>query len=223
MDKVQLGKRIKDARSSRALTIDELATAVGVNKSTISRYERGEIETPKLPVIEAIANVLSVNPSWLIGKSNDMTYTPKGMVLSIYTPCNLFSALRSIRESFGMTPSEVAYEIGISEADYLSIEKGRDTSCLVLARLATLFCCSTDFILSFDGVSNEEENIRQAKLALADPAQRVGHEVLSTEEADIIHKFRALSDQGRARILNALNLEYEQLPGEKANSPAKNA
>lgn len=69
-----LGQRIQSTRLSRKLTIDELAAQVGIHKSTISRYERGEIESPKIPVVNAIANVLQVNPSWLIGKSDDATF-----------------------------------------------------------------------------------------------------------------------------------------------------
>lgn len=73
MDKILLGKRIKDTRIARNYTLDELAADIGLNKSTLSRYERGEIDSPKLPVIEAVANKLRVNPLWLIGKSDDST------------------------------------------------------------------------------------------------------------------------------------------------------
>ena len=72
MDKALLGHRIKEARSLRDYTLDDLARAIGLNKSTVSRYEHGEIEKPKLPVIESIANELRVSASWLIGKSDVM-------------------------------------------------------------------------------------------------------------------------------------------------------
>ena len=72
MDKALLGRRIKEARSLRDYTLDDLARAIGLNKSTVSRYEHGEIEKPKLPVIESIANELRVSASWLIGKSDVM-------------------------------------------------------------------------------------------------------------------------------------------------------
>ena len=74
MNTKTLGLRIQSTRLSRKLTIDELAAQVGIHKSTISRYERGEIESPKIPVVNAIANALQVNPSWLIGKSDDAAF-----------------------------------------------------------------------------------------------------------------------------------------------------
>lgn len=64
-----IGKRIVEARIRTRLSGKELAEKVGVAASTITRYEKGTIANIKLPVIEAIARALSVNPMWLLGKS----------------------------------------------------------------------------------------------------------------------------------------------------------
>lgn len=69
---IEIGNRIKYARDLRGATLDNIAKKVGVTKSTIQRYESGKIITIKLPVVEAIAIALNVNPSWVIGKSDDM-------------------------------------------------------------------------------------------------------------------------------------------------------
>ena len=62
--------RMKSRREELGLTLDDIALEIGVARSTIQRYENGTIGRLKLPVIEAIANVLKVDPSWLIGKSD---------------------------------------------------------------------------------------------------------------------------------------------------------
>jgi len=67
----QIGLRIKSTREEKKLTLQEIADKIGVTKSTVQRYEAGLIDNIKLPVISAIANVLNVNPSWIIGKTND--------------------------------------------------------------------------------------------------------------------------------------------------------
>ena len=67
----EIGRRIYDLRIQRNLTLDEIASKVGVAKSTIQRYEKGNITKIKLPVIESIAYVLRVNPNWLIGNVDD--------------------------------------------------------------------------------------------------------------------------------------------------------
>ena len=71
-DTIEIGKRIKYARELKGMTQEELGKELGMNKSSIMRYEKGIVDKIKLPVIEAMANVLSVNPSWLSAKSEDM-------------------------------------------------------------------------------------------------------------------------------------------------------
>ena len=67
----QTADRIKQARIDSGLTLQEVASRVGVQNSTISRYENGQIKKMKLPVVQAIAEALHVNPMWLIGYVDD--------------------------------------------------------------------------------------------------------------------------------------------------------
>lgn len=62
---LKIGERIKEARKDLGYTQEQLGSAIGVNKSTIQRYETGQIEKIKLPVIESIAKALCVNPDWI--------------------------------------------------------------------------------------------------------------------------------------------------------------
>lgn len=64
-----IGERIKEARISKGYTQEDIANYIGVNKSTILRYEHGDVKNIKIPVLESIANFLSVNPAWLANKS----------------------------------------------------------------------------------------------------------------------------------------------------------
>ena len=72
MDTKEIGLRIQKARTIRNVTLDDIASDVGVAKSTIQRYEKGLIARPKIPVLHAIANSLKVNPAWIVLKSDDM-------------------------------------------------------------------------------------------------------------------------------------------------------
>lgn len=74
MDTKIIGARIKKARTLRNYTLDDIASEIGVAKSTIQRYENGLITTPKLPMLQAIADSLRVNPAWLSGKDVPMVY-----------------------------------------------------------------------------------------------------------------------------------------------------
>lgn len=70
MSNREIGLRIANARRDIGMTAKELAQRVQVAASTITRYERGEIDNIKMPVISEIARQLHVNPMWLIGRSS---------------------------------------------------------------------------------------------------------------------------------------------------------
>ena len=62
----EIGLRIQSKRKELGLTLKEIADKVGVASSTIQRYEKGTITQIKLPVLESIAKVLDINPTWLV-------------------------------------------------------------------------------------------------------------------------------------------------------------
>ena len=50
---------------SKCKTSKELAQKIGLVSSTIGRYESGEIQKHKIPVLDSIAKALLVNPDWI--------------------------------------------------------------------------------------------------------------------------------------------------------------
>lgn len=67
----EIGNRIKLAREKADMSLNDVASKLGVNKSTILRYENGEISKVKAPIIEALAQVLRVSPHYLLGWSDE--------------------------------------------------------------------------------------------------------------------------------------------------------
>ena len=73
-DNIKIGRRIKAAREEKGMTQEALGKILGLNKSSIQRYETGKIQKIKLPILENIAFILDVNPSWLALKTDDPKY-----------------------------------------------------------------------------------------------------------------------------------------------------
>ncbi len=63
----KVGIRLKQARELRQITLEEAGKKVDVHKSTVLRWENGETEKIKFPVIEVLASFYNVNPVWLMG------------------------------------------------------------------------------------------------------------------------------------------------------------
>ena len=74
---MSVGKRIKERRKEIGMSADELGKRLGKDRSTIYRYEKGEIENLPLDILEPIAAVLQTTPQYLMGweevqKKNDV-------------------------------------------------------------------------------------------------------------------------------------------------------
>ena len=64
-----IGQRIKDLRTSRGLTQEQLADILKTSKSRIGMYEIGKRE-PNFEMLEAIADYFNVDMNFLLGKSD---------------------------------------------------------------------------------------------------------------------------------------------------------
>ena len=61
--------RLRELRQSHSLSLQKLADAVGMSKSSINMYERDERE-PGLDTLEAIADFFNVDLDYLLGKTD---------------------------------------------------------------------------------------------------------------------------------------------------------
>lgn len=68
----QFDKILKLLRNERQLSQQELADALGISKSSINMYERGERQ-PNFEVLETIADYFNVNIDYLLGRTSKTT------------------------------------------------------------------------------------------------------------------------------------------------------
>lgn len=67
---------IKERRAKLRMSQQNLADAVGVNKSTISRWESGDIEKVPVDIVNVLADALQTSPAYLMGWTEDPTPLP---------------------------------------------------------------------------------------------------------------------------------------------------
>ena len=67
MPKIALKDNLKSKRTEKGLTLDEVATKVGVSRQTIQRYESGVISNIPSDNIEKLAFALDTSPAELMG------------------------------------------------------------------------------------------------------------------------------------------------------------
>lgn len=63
---MEIKDKIKQRRLELGLTLEEVATAVGVAKSTVKKWESGQIASMRQSKIVALAKILRVQPTYLV-------------------------------------------------------------------------------------------------------------------------------------------------------------
>jgi transcriptional regulator with XRE-family HTH domain len=64
---MNIGERIKARRLELCMTLEDIGVALGVNRSTVKRYENGETERIPPKTIEKLAIILKTTPENLMG------------------------------------------------------------------------------------------------------------------------------------------------------------
>ena len=64
---MNIGQRIKERRKALKMSADEMGAKLGKDRSTIYRYEKGDIENLPLDILEPIAEILQTTPQYLMG------------------------------------------------------------------------------------------------------------------------------------------------------------
>lgn len=111
MTNIEIGTRIKMTREEKNYTLEDIAKELGMNKSTIQRYESGVVEKIKLPVVDAMARFLGVNPAWLIGKSDE-----KALKGQQYSDDLAFFRLKKGLETYNIDNDDIDFLLTVMKA-----------------------------------------------------------------------------------------------------------
>ena len=78
-----LSRKIKQLRLERNMTLEEVATIVGVGKSTVRKWETGMIANMKRDKIALLAVALGTTPAYLMGWKEDTEQVNSPDVLNL--------------------------------------------------------------------------------------------------------------------------------------------
>ena len=111
---MDVGKHIKERRKELNISVDELAKRLNKNRTTVYRYEKGDIENLPIDVLDPLAKALDTTPAYLMGWD---TKSGKDAV-------TIGELLKLMRTQRNMTINEYSREIGISADDLRKYESG---------------------------------------------------------------------------------------------------
>ncbi len=104
-----IGKRIKLLRMRRGMSIEELATKLGKNRTTVYRYENGDIGNLPLDILDPLAAALDTTPGYLMGWDSKGVISTKisdGREEAVYSSVNpkYVEHVEAWHKMFGMDP-----------------------------------------------------------------------------------------------------------------------
>ena len=72
-----LGKRMKELRNEKLMSLEEVANIVEKSKSTVSRYENNLVGKIDLDLVDKFADALDTSSAYLLGMTEDSYYIPE--------------------------------------------------------------------------------------------------------------------------------------------------
>jgi transcriptional regulator with XRE-family HTH domain len=79
-----VGKALREARTSRGMSLSEVAHAAGVSTATLSRIET-EKQSLDVSLLAAVSRILNVAPGQVLGSEPDPAATEEALVASLST------------------------------------------------------------------------------------------------------------------------------------------
>ena len=74
---MQMGQKIHDLRKSLGMSLEEVGNIVGVGKSTVRKWETGDIANMRRDKIAKLAQALHTTPAYLMGWEDEAEQTEK--------------------------------------------------------------------------------------------------------------------------------------------------
>ena len=103
---MNIGERIKARRKELKMSADKLAEKIGKDRSTIFRYEKGDIENLPLDILEPIALALNTTPQYLMGWVSEEVHRKNDVLANIVLTLRKDDELLSMVEALSKLDAE---------------------------------------------------------------------------------------------------------------------
>jgi repressor LexA len=79
VNEMDFGQKIKQIRKSKGMSLEQVGDIVGVGKSTVRKWETGDIANMRRDKIALLGKALGVEPAYLMGWTDEQqeTLTPE--------------------------------------------------------------------------------------------------------------------------------------------------
>lgn len=102
-----MAEKIRKRRIELGLTQEELAAKIGVQKSTVVKYESGRVQNIKRAMISTLAKALECDPVWLMDlDSEELLPKSEGEMALYHLSREVDPGLRALQDKVGKLSME---------------------------------------------------------------------------------------------------------------------
>lgn len=209
-----VGKRIKELRLQKNMTVDQLAEKVGKSRATIYRYENGEIENAPYTVLIPFADALGTTPTYLLGLDDEQIEEHhEGSSLAE----KVGGRITYIRNKRGMSIEELADKTGITPQKLSDMENGvnHDFDMQLMHKFCDVLNVDTSYFIDItEPVDDIGKNIKAFREAQNLTELEVANEMhIDVEEYKKIENGKKISYDFLDRLAHVFNINVAMLIG----------
>lgn len=93
-----VGDRIKEQRELNGISQVELSEKIGVSKQTLYKYENNVVTNIPSDKVQAVANVLNISPSYLMGWEDNLSSENADIIPDLMSDKELFDSVKKLTE-----------------------------------------------------------------------------------------------------------------------------
>lgn len=99
---MNIHERIKSRRKECQMSVEDVASELGVSRSTIYRYESSEISNIGIDKVEPLARVLHTTPEYLMGWTDDPVDYSDGDIIAGIPSCYVDACEGNMKHAYAM-------------------------------------------------------------------------------------------------------------------------
>lgn len=194
---IKFNEQLRLLRQEWGLSQQELADRIGLSKSSINMYERGERE-PGIDTLKRIAAFYNVDIDFLLGKTSSRR---KSLILGAKINRNIAHNIQYHREESNLSQKQFADLLGVDEKTVIDLENGQKK----LDKEMLYKICDVLMLIPGNIIPRDDEEFSEDEEYLYSRRQNSPDKYSLTEgEQTLLELFRRIPAENQAMVLEMI-------------------